>query len=220
MIFPLLLGVFGTAALCALGAWQVQRLHWKQDILARIDARIGAPPVRLPSVPRQDRDNFLAVEAAGNVRGPELLMLLSRPGHGPGFRVIAVFETDGRRVLLDRGFIPERARDSVRSGGWTDVVGNLHWPDEKDALFTPEPEGSLWFARDVGAMAEQLRTEPVLIVARQAAPPPPDLIPWPVDSAGIPNNHRNYAVTWLLMAAAWSGMTALWVWRIRRGQTG
>ena len=220
MIFPLFLGVFGVAALCALGVWQVQRLHWKQEILAKIDSRIAAPPVQLPAEPREDRDNFLAVTAEGYVLGPELLMLLSRQGHGPGFRVIAVFETNGRRVLLDRGFIPERARRSERAGGWADVVGNLHWPDEMDAFFTPEPEGNLWFARDVGAMAKELGAEPVLIVARQTEPPQADLLPWPVNSSGIPNNHRNYAITWLLMAVAWCGMTALWVWRISRPRTG
>ncbi len=219
MIFPLLLGVFGVASLSALGVWQVQRLQWKQEILAKIDSRIAESPAPLPARPLEDRDNFLAVAAGGHVRGPELLMLLSRPGHGPGFRVIAVFETGGRRVLLDRGFIPERARGSERAGGWVDVVGNLHWPDEWDAFFTPEPEGNLWFARDVEAMANALGAEPVLIVARAAEPPQPGLLPWPVDSSEIPNNHRNYAITWFLMAAAWCGMTALWVWRISRGRT-
>ena len=220
MIFPLLFGAFGALALCALGVWQVQRLEWKQEILATIDSRIAAPPAPLPASPREGRDNFLAVTAEGHVLGPELLMLLGRQGHGPGYRVIAVFETNGRRVLLDRGFTPERDRDSNRAGGWMEVVGNLHWPDEWDAFFTPKPEGNLWFARDVGAMAKQLGAEPVLIVARRTEPPQTDLLPWPVDSSGIPNNHRNYAITWFLMALAWCGMTALWVWRIRRGQTG
>jgi len=40
--------------------------------------------------------------------------------------------------------------------------------------------------------------------------------PWPVDTAGIPNNHRQYAITWFSMAVLWLGMTAFLVWRITR----
>ena len=44
MIFPLLLGIVGAAILISLGVWQLQRLAWKEAILADISARIMAPP--------------------------------------------------------------------------------------------------------------------------------------------------------------------------------
>ncbi len=215
-VFPLLLGVSGITALCLLGLWQIQRMQWKQSVLAEIDLRIAEPPSQLPRSPRQDRDNFLPVAAAGEILPTELFVLLSRRGYGPGYRVIAPFETGGRRILLDRGFVPESLRAAERGTGPARITGNLHWPDETDPFFTPEPDGDLWFARDVNAMADRLGTEPVLLVARGTAPPAPGIDPWPVDSSGIPDNHRNYAVTWFLLAAAWFGMTALWIRRISR----
>ncbi|RYF82333.1 MAG: hypothetical protein EOO29_07475, partial [Comamonadaceae bacterium] len=34
--------------LLALGTWQVQRLGWKRDLIARVDARVHAAPVPAP----------------------------------------------------------------------------------------------------------------------------------------------------------------------------
>ena len=34
--------------LMALGIWQIQRLAWKTDLIARVDARVAAEPVPAP----------------------------------------------------------------------------------------------------------------------------------------------------------------------------
>ena len=41
ILFPLLLGLAGCGVLIALGVWQVERLAWKQDILAGINLRLA-----------------------------------------------------------------------------------------------------------------------------------------------------------------------------------
>jgi surfeit locus 1 family protein len=56
--------------------------------------------------------------------------------------------------------------------------------------------------------------EPLLIVAREIPGDP--VSARPIDTAVIPNDHLQYAITWFSLAAIWSGMTALLVWRIRR----
>ena len=218
LLFPLAFGILGTGLLLSLCYWQVQRLDWKRTMLAEIDARISGVPVPLPEEPDPATDNYLPVVASGSTSRPELFVLTSRTGFGPGFRVVVPFETGGRRVLLDRGFVPEAYRDRARHPGKIDVVGNLHWPRERDRFFTPEPEGDLWFAREVPSMANELATEPVMIVARNTVPATPNVMFWPVQSDGIPNNHLNYAITWFLMAVAWTGMTIFWLRRIRNSR--
>jgi surfeit locus 1 family protein len=214
LILPLAFGLIGTGALVSLGLWQVSRLAGKEAYLAEIAGRIAAPPVALPAAPDPVRDAFLPVAAEGRFIGLALDVLVSRREIGAGYRVIAVFQTDGRRVLVDRGFVPERGRGAGHgAGGDVTVTGSLHWPDEVDG-FTPAPDGALWFARDVPAMAAALDAEPVLIVARSDTGE--GIEPMPADGSGIPNNHFGYAVQWFLMAAVWSGMTALYLWRIRR----
>lgn len=216
MIIPLLFGVVGVATLLSLGIWQVQRLQWKQAVLAEIDARIGAAAVDLPSRPDLDANKFLPVKAEGQLTGEQLDVLVSRKQIGAGYRVIAVLELmDGRRVLLDRGFLVEAARGLPREVTALTVEGNLLWPDEVDG-FTPAPDASrgIWFARDLPAMAAALNAEPLLIVARTETGD--GIEPMPVDSSTIPNDHLNYAITWFLLALVWVGMTVLLLWRMRR----
>jgi surfeit locus 1 family protein len=215
MILPLLFGLVGCAILIALGVWQLQRLAWKEGILAQISARLTDRPVPLPAVPDPARDKYLPVRVAGRFTGPEIDVLVSVKEGGAGYRVIAAFQTeDGRRVLIDRGFLPADQRARPRIATTAAILGTLHWPDETDS-FTPPPDAArgIWFARDVPAMAAQLQTEPVLIVAREATGD--GITPLPVDTRGIPNNHLNYALTWFSLAAVWAGMTGLLLWRIR-----
>lgn len=215
MIVPLLFGLIGTAVLAGLGLWQLDRLAWKEAALADIAARIVADPVGLPAAPDPEADRYLPVVATGVFTDESLDVLVSRKEIGAGVRVIEVFETGGRRVLVDRGFVADGARVSPRGPDAPQVVGNLHWPDEVDSFTPPpDPKTGLWFARDVPAMAAQLGTEPLLIVAR--APTAPGIEPMPVDTSGIPNNHLGYAVQWFGLAAVWLGMTAYLLWRIRR----
>lgn len=219
MIVPLLFGLIGIAILLNLGAWQVRRLAWKEDVLARIEARIGDAPAALPASPTEDADEYRAVALDGHFLPGEVHVLTSIERAGPGFRVIAPFETlDGRRVLVDRGFIPERRKSDARPLDTGRIVGNLQWPNEVDEGYTPKPDTTrnIWFARDVPAMAASLGTEPVMLVLSRAPDGDTSTLPVPVDATGIPNNHLNYAITWFLLAAAWAGMTLYWLWRIRR----
>lgn len=211
---PLVIGFAGCAVLLSLGVWQVQRLSWKQNVLAEIDRQISAAPVPVFSQPLEE---FKAVTATGTISGPEAHVLTSQKGIGPGFRIISVFETEGRRVLLDRGFIRETQKNATRPAIDATITGNFRTVDEKDG-FTPEPDlaTNYWFARDVPALAEALGTEPILIILRDTSEPNPPVTPWPVDTRGIPNDHLQYAITWFSLAAVWAGMTAFLLWRTAR----
>ena len=215
---PLVFGVIGTAVLISLGMWQVQRLAEKEAGLAEIDRRIADAPVSLPDTPTQSDHKYLSVTASGAFLTPELHVLVGAKDLGAGYRLIQPFETQGRRILVDRGFIDLDAKDAIRPLGTAQVTGNLHWPDEVDS-YTPAPDlqRDIWFARDVPAMAEALETEPVLLVVRQETPQSVSgLTPLPVDSTNVPNDHLQYAITWFSLALIWAGMTSYFVWRTGR----
>ena len=234
LIPPLVLGLAGFAVLVSLGLWQLRRLEWKEGVLAQIETQIASPPVALPAHPRPpgaDRmadpgDLFLSVVVQGWLTGEEVEVLVSTKDQGAGVRVISAFQTpQGRRVLVDRGFLPETLRHGpapgTESGGlaeYLSLVGNLNWPDEVDS-YTPAPDAKtgLWFARDVSAIAAKLGTEPVLIVARSDTGG--QIQPMPVDTAAIPNDHLGYALQWFGLALVWLGMTAAYLWRITRPKT-
>jgi len=214
-LFLLIIGLSGLAVLLGLGTWQVRRLAVKQDIIARIDARVLAAPVDLPTDPDPERDKYLSVAVTGTLLPGELHVLISRKQAGAGYRVIAPFELDdGRRILVDRGVIPTGRKQDTRQIGVMQITGNLHWPIETDS-FTPKPDknGNIWFARDVTPMAQKLKTEPILLVARTRSDPA--VTPLPVDSSAIPNDHLNYAITWFSLALVWAAMSVYFLWRTR-----
>lgn len=214
-----LLGLGGVAILLTLGIWQMQRLAWKEAILADIDARIAADPVALPVTPDPERDRYLPVMLEGRIDPTFVRVLVSQKGIGAGYRIIAALETGaGRRVLIDRGVIPVGDAMPATPADNLRVIGNLHWPDERDG-FTPENDlaGNMWFARDVAALAAHLGAEPVLVIAREITPPEAAITPLPVGVGNIPNDHLSYAITWFSLAIVWLGMTVFLLWRIRRG---
>jgi surfeit locus 1 family protein len=214
-VFPVLLGVVGVAILISLGVWQLDRMKEKRVYLDQIEARIGNAAIALPAVPEEGPHKFQAVFAEGRFTGEFLEVLAGQKGASPGVLVIEAFALpDGRRIMVQRGFIQDEARGTTRTVTDAQVEGNLHWPQDANA-FTPAPDlqSGLWFARDVPAMAAKLGTEPTLIVASR--PTGDGITPVPVDTSGIPNNHWGYAIQWFLLAATWAGMTVLLLWRIR-----
>jgi len=220
IVLPLLFGMLGCAILLSLGVWQVQRLAWKQDILARIDSRIAAAPVPLPDRPGRAGDQYLAVIAQGTVAPEMVRVLVSQKGLGAGYRIISPFQVGARRVLLDRGILPVDQGAPNPPEGSVQVTGNLLWPDEIDG-FTPDPDldANIWFARDLAELSSALDTEPLLIVLRESAFDDAPIRPVPVGATGIPNDHLGYAITWFSLAVVWAGMTGSFLWRMRRRRT-
>ena len=54
-LVPTLMTGFGVVLLLGLGTWQVQRLHWKEGLIAAREARLAAPPVDLPAAGDPER---------------------------------------------------------------------------------------------------------------------------------------------------------------------
>lgn len=217
LLFPLLVGLVGTGILLWLGQWQMDRLAWKEGILADIEARIADAPTALPTAPDPESDKYLAVAVTGRFGEGILRVLVSRKQVGPGYLIVSPFQTaDGRTVLVDRGFVRIEAPITPPPPGLVTVTGNLHWPDDRTSS-TPENDVSenIWFARDIPDMAEILQTEPLLLVARDI-PGSQAVTPLPVTTENIPNDHLQYAVTWFSLAAVWIVMTTYYIFRSRK----
>lgn len=218
LAFLLVFGLGGASILVGLGIWQVQRLAWKQELLARIEAEIAAPPVPLAEALAPEFRRYAPVELTGQFGEEHIRMLASRKSIGPVYRIIRPFTVEGQgAVLVDTGWQPQSADVEGAPRVRLTLLGNLDTPIEADG-FTPGPDAAsnIWFARDVPAMAEALGTDPVLVVLRDAPEIDLGVTPWPVDSAGIPNDHLQYAITWFSLAAIWVVMTAVFVLRPNR----
>ncbi|MBR2655536.1 MAG: SURF1 family protein [Loktanella sp.] len=218
IIFPLLLGLAGCGVLIWLGLWQVDRLAWKQEIIANINARIAADPQPFRTDVTEESDEYSSVTLSGAPTGEELHVLVSGTSAGTGYRVISRFETDdGLAILLDQGLLRLEDKDAAPMVAPMQVTGTLLWPDDQNSS-TPDPDldRNIWFARNVDTMADALDTLPLMVVVSQATPADPRITALPVATADIANDHLSYAITWFLLAIVWAFMTLFLIRRTLR----
>jgi surfeit locus 1 family protein len=208
------------AVLIGLGVWQVKRLHWKEELIAAIDARTKGEPISLDqavALAKEGRDaSYYRVRVEGRFDNTKERYLFSQSisDGTPGWHVITPFTTtQGELVLVDRGFVPDQLKDpSTRASGeiegTTTVTGIVRIP-ETQGLFTPnnEPEVNRWFWRDLNGMVTSmfptatLDVPPFFIEAEKSEVPGG----WPEGGQtrlSLPNNHLQYAITWFGLAAA------------------
>ncbi|MBL8553096.1 MAG: SURF1 family protein [Phenylobacterium sp.] len=210
------------AILMALGTWQVQRLRWKEDLLARIAALQAAEPQALDTVLARVSNggdgDFTRVEAvcAGLASAPYLELYSVRDGQA-GSRLISACRVAGGRsgsILVDRGFVADTvsARPPVDAAATAPmaIFGVLRKP-ETGNLFSPQNTPERWYTRDVAAMAAALKAPepaPLFLMAETSSNPEwKALVPAPIP-ADIPNRHLEYALTWYGLAAALLGVYA------------
>lgn len=219
LIFPIVLGLSGVIVLTWLGLWQLDRLAWKEGVLADINSRISASAVPIPDTPTEAADEYRAVLLSGTPGHDELHVLVSGTAAGTGYRVIRAFDTGTRRILIDLGLLPLDAKSQTATLGPTDVIGNLIWPDDVNSS-TPDPDlpKNIWFGRDLSAMSAALGTEPRMVVAAQMSAADPRTTLLPVDTSTIKNDHLSYAVTWFGLALVWAAMTFFLISRILRSK--
>ena len=208
------------AVLIGLGVWQVKRLHWKEELIAAIDARTKGEPISLDqavALAKEGRDaSYYRVRVEGRFDNTKERYLFSQSisDGTPGWHVITPFTTtQGELVLVDRGFVPDQLKDpSTRASGeiegTTTVTGIVRIP-ETQSPFTPnnEPEVNRWFWRDLNGMVTSmfptatLDVPPFFIEAEKSKVPGA----WPEGGQtrlSLPNNHLQYATTWFGLAAA------------------
>lgn len=218
ILFPLLLGLAGCGVLIWLGLWQVDRLGWKQQILANIDARLAAAPAPLRLDATEAQDEYSRVTLSGIPDGNELHVLVSGTSAGTGYRVIVPFTLDdGARILVDLGLLPLDAKNAAPLIAPMQISGTLLWPDDRnDSTPAPDFSRNIWFARDVAIMSDALDTLPLMVVASQTSPADPRLTALPVTTADIKNDHLEYAITWFLLALVWAIMSMVLILRTLR----
>lgn len=209
--------VSGAALLAALAVWQTTRAVERTRWIDLAESRADQPPQTLPSRPNPADHSLLPVRVRGRFDhdAAQRVYAFDRT-EGSGYRLIAPLEVSARRrILVDRGFVSDRAVAVVKEGGLVTVDGVLLWPREKGP-FTPdrEADSGLWHARDVPAMAALTASDPILVVARESpfgvwprAEPP---------TVSHDNRHVGYALTWAALAAIWTAIFGL-LWR-RSGQ--
>jgi surfeit locus 1 family protein len=201
--------------LIGLGVWQLQRLAWKEGLIAERQAATSAAPVPLPNSLAQARGmEFRHVFVSGVLRNDKEILVYAVPVVGEvGYDVLTpLVRADGRVVFVNRGFVPVRLRDPAERAageiaGPVRIAGLLRLPPRgKPNWFVPDndPSRHRWFWVDLKAMAaaDGLRRVMPFYVDADATPNPGG---WPrggLTRVSLPNHHLQYALTWFSLAVA------------------
>ncbi len=224
LLVPALSTAVMLAVLIGLGTWQLQRLAWKDGLIAARTAALAAPAVDIGQAALDDPAwEYRHVRATGRFDHAHELYLMSRfHGDQPGIDVVTPLALDdGRWLLVDRGWVPTAAQDPARRSagqvpGRVTVTGIIRRADPP-GWFTPanDPGRNQWFTPDPGQMAAALGLDRVLpVLVKADATPVPGGLPiggdTPID---LPNNHRQYALTWFALAVVLGVVFALYCHR-------
>ena len=238
LLVPTIMVVVALPVLIGLGFWQLERLAWKEGLIAAITERTKVEPVDVAAFydglagKPLEAGEYTRVTARGRFfHDRELYLYAPSSTMGPGFHVVTPFVLAGseRVLLINRGFVPEQlkapaARADGQVGGETVVTGLVRRPGVQ-ARFVPEndAQSNLWFWRDFEGMiaaafagaSQPGQTLPLYIDAEGAAPGG-----WPKGGATelkLSNRHLEYALTWFGLAAALAAVFAMYAsGRLRR----
>ena len=226
--------------LIALGNWQMRRLAWKEDLIARASERPSEAVRELPSASAWagldvTDGEYRPYRLSGRfLHDKEALVFTSLPDPkgsfgGPGFWVVTPFALEGGgTVLVNRGFAPQGRhlpgdRGEPLDPGPATITGLMR-PDEDRHRFLPadRPQQNMFYARRIADIAAAKGVSPPI------APFTIDLVADETPPGGLPqagetrmafaNNHLQYAITWYGLAAALLAVFASFVAHHLRGR--
>ncbi len=205
-----LLTAFCVAILVALGSWQIKRMHWKNEIIEQIEQGAKPTPAQNTSLRHWashiKQYSYQAFTLTGHFI-PGTLTHVGPKTHQErnGFHLYALFQPLGQRALW------------INCGWHANQVGELFKEKHEHRLtlrfmaapepgfFTPKNviDKNQWYWADIVALTQSkaLHTKAYRTCyasLMDCSPPVPiATIPW---SPLPPNKHKEYALTWFLLA--------------------
>jgi surfeit locus 1 family protein len=209
------------AILCVLGGWQIKRLAWKEDLLARIEVLKTAPAQPLSAVlDRAAKGQDVAWTRASVTCAPD------KPETLP----LVYGVRDGDIVWRATAICRTQAAQA-RSGGYGAILLDLGVVKALTGQSTPAPVALAAPAQAVGVLMapKQLggdraatvarfaadKPAPYILMVESATPVPPGVTPAPLP-AEISNRHLEYALTWFGLAVTLLFIYAAMLWRKMR----
>lgn len=206
------------AGFTALGLWQVQRLHWKHALIARVDGRIHAAAVPAPARVQWPRITAESAEyrrifVQGHYLQHHDTHVQALTELGAGAWVLTPLQTADGAVLVNRGFVPDDEMAAPPPGGELRVEGLLRISEPNGrVLRRNDPAADRWYSRDVVAIAGKrgLRdAAPWFLDADALAPREA----WPRGGMTVVHfrdHHLQYALTWFALAL----LAAFFAWKV------
>lgn len=230
--------VVSLAILVGLGTWQLQRLAWKEGVIAQIEARAYGEAGEIPPQAQwdafsKDEQEYRRVLVSGEYRfDDEVAVHGLLPGETrgqplQGYYLLTPLQLEsGAVVVVNRGFVPTPLLDQAARPEGRVAVEGLVRASEEQAPFVPDndPAAGEWFTRDLQAIAQARdleRVAPFYVDAVRDETAEAAGAAWPRGGATVlepTNNHLQYAFTWFGLAGVLVAVFAVFSWKWMRGR--
>ncbi|MFD0915941.1 SURF1 family protein [Pseudahrensia aquimaris] len=221
--------------LMGLGFWQLQRLEWKEAMIARVEEGLNKPPLSIDEIEALDaagedieyRPAFAEGTFLHDAEQHYFATYRSRVGY---FVYTPLVMDDGKRLFVNRGFVPMERKDaSSRPEG--QIVGRVRIeglartaPTEKPNSQVPNNDltKNVYYWKSLSQMAgraydkTEFDTASVFLDAGEGVAPG-GLPIGGVTRITFSNNHLQYAYTWFGLAAALVGVGGFFLFSLVRG---
>jgi len=242
-LIPTIIAGVMLTLLIGLGIWQVERLHWKEDLIAEIKSRMQEPEIDVglstiadESIPKFD---YRPGRATGTFDNAHELYLnaISIDGKGGYDLLTPLLLEDGRALLVNRGWMPYAEKDEKGGSDWdratgvgdrdiyrpqkpVTVTGVLRLPPDTKPSMRPDnnPGKNDWYWIDLKSMASSAGVKEFTPYMLEADDAPHDGA-WPIGGQtrlDIPNHHLQYAITWFWLALILPFIYFVSNWRLDR----
>lgn len=217
--------------LVGLGVWQLQRLEWKEAIIAERAERGAAAPIAIAGVPDDGWKDLehRRIALRGRYLHDREMLIWNKVRHGQtGFDLITPLRLDGGgAVLVHRGWVPrawpEGQVERRRPAGPVALTGVIR-DGGKATPWVPDnnPAKGEWFYADVAQMAKAAGIDDAKPYLVRVAPDAAEkgYPKGPHATYRIPNRHLEYAVTWFGLAATLVIVYIAYHWRRRTENEG
>lgn len=216
--WPVVITVALVGLCLVLGVWQVQRLQWKEGLIASLRTAQEQSPITMEQLPEELAAlagmNFHAVSLLGEYEGGTEYHVIGRSHtEEPGYHVLTPFRLagDGRVVLVNRGWVPLNRKEApgrqdaaLREEGNVHLKGYILVP-QGGSRFLPDHDtaNNIWFWQDTAAMAALAGEEyPPFVIQRVADAQPEGTLPQAKRGFDVQlrNDHFAYALMWFSLA--------------------
>ncbi|MCP5362230.1 MAG: hypothetical protein H6908_06335 [Hyphomicrobiales bacterium] len=225
-----LFSVLMLALFIALGTWQLQRLAWKEKLVAEVEMRKEEPIITLTADLQDIPEEYRYVNLAGTCQYIDSIRLQAKYYQGKnGFQyLVPVKLNDEVAVIVNLGWYPEKEVPLYTQNAGCEVKGIVRTRFKEPMRFLPQnkPEKNFWLWSNIPQLVSFLQAKKTyskirflpIIVQRIGETGNSTLYPIPLSTDyNYRNDHLQYAITWYALALV-TVVMYLFFWRAQKRQ--
>jgi len=208
----------GFMFLSSLGFWQLNRLSWKQGLIARVESNLTSKPLEFDEMEARrvagEDIEYRPVTVTGEFDHSKEQHYFATFGGRPGYFVYTPLKRDnGQFVFVNRGYVPLEKKDAnLRQSGLIDGRVTINGlarsaPSEKPNSFVPnnDLEKNIYYWKSLSQMLGRAYDKTEINSARFFVDADKTPVPGNEPRGGVtritfPNSHLQYALTWFGLA--------------------